>query len=195
MNAKSIILVLMGGMLAMGCGVAGTSSSASTSQPQVQAQRNQTSATPAQSASSFKPDYAFEQPEVDASGFESAQELVKRMESKPSTLSLKEYYAASKAYEPGSEGFNKVYETAAKYYPNDEIVNVNRANAKMQAGDTVGAKTFLDKAGEGAAAVYSRGVWYAKRGNIQQAVPYFRKADGMGYPKATAAIRALAGAR
>jgi len=189
MNAKSIIAALMGGVLVMGCGV--SAPVASTSQPQTQSQ-SKPAVSSSQNVYSFKADYAFEQPEVDASQEASAQELVKKMETSPSTLSLKEFYAASKAYEPGSAGFNKVYETAAKYFPNDETVNLNRASAKMQADDTVGAKPFLDKAGDGAAAVYSRGVWYAKRGNFQQAVPYFRKADEMGYPKAASAIRAIA---
>ena len=194
MNAKIIISVLLGGMMVLGCG---TSTPVASSQPQTQGAQPQPQRKPAstQSSTTYKADFAFVQPEVDAARYAPAQKLLEAMEQNPSALSKNEYYAASKAYEPGSAGFNKVYETAVKYFPGDEMVNLNRANARMQANDTVGAKAFLDKAGESAAAVYSRGVWYALRGSLQQALAYFSKAEEMGYPKAAAAVRALVGSK
>lgn len=194
MKARTIFSALLGGMLVAGCGISAPVSTSSQTQTPVQRKAPAPQSTNTGTASS-KVELAFVQPEVDASQYASAQELIQKMEQNPSAMSRNEFFAASKAYSPGSAGFNKVYETAVKYFPNDETVNLNRASALMQAGDTAGAKPYLDKAGESADAVYSRGVWYFKRGNVQQAVPYFRKADEMGFPKASAAIRAIATAR
>lgn len=194
MKARTIFSALLGGMLVAGCGISAPVSTSSQTQTPVQRKAPAPQSTNTGTASS-KVELAFVQPEVDASQYASAQELIQKMEQNPSVMSRNEFFAASKAYSPGSAGFNKVYETAVKYFPNDETVNLNRASALMQAGDTAGAKLYLDKAGESADAVYSRGAWYFKRGNVQQAVPYFRKADEMGYPKASAAIRAIATAR
>ena len=194
MKERTIFSALLGGMLVAGCGISAPVSTSSQTQTPVQRKAPAPQSTNTGTASS-KVELAFVQPEVDASQYASAQELIQKMEQNPSVMSRNEFFAASKAYSPGSAGFNKVYETAVKYFPNDETVNLNRASALMQAGDTAGAKPYLDKAGESADAIYSRGVWYFKRGNVQQAVPYFRKADEMGYPKASAAIRAIATAR
>ena len=180
----------MGGMLALGCGVSAPVSNTQTQQSQPQ---RKPSSQPG--VYSFKADFAFTQPEVDASKYAPASALLQQMEQNPSVLSKNEYYAASSAYEPGSASFNKVYETAVKFYPNDEMVNLNRANALMQADNVLGAKDYVDKAGDGPAAIYTRGVWYALRGNFQQAITYFKKADEMGYPKAAAALRALVGSK
>ena len=193
MKARMIVSALLGGMLVMGCGVMGPVSSTS-SQTQAQPQRKP-AATQNQTTTSSKFEFAFVQPAVDATKYASAQELQQRMAQSPSSLSLNEFYAASLSSTPGSSSFNKVYEAAVKVFPADNTCNLNRASALMQAGDTAGAKAYLDKAGEGAEAVYSRGVWYALRGNIQQAVPFFSKANDMGYPKAEAAIRTIATSR
>ena len=196
MKARTIISAILGGMLVMGCGISAPVTT--TIQTQTPVQRKAPvpqSAGTGTNTNSTKVELAFVQPEVDASQYASAQELLQKMEQNPSGMSREEFYAASKAYTPGSAGFNKVYETAVKYFPNDETINLNRASALMQAGNTEGAKLYLDKAGESAEAVYSRGVWYLNRGNVQQSVPFFRKADEMGYPKASAAIRAIASAR
>lgn len=191
MNIKALLGLVLAAMLACACGSTAVSTTSS-SQPQTQGAQPQRKPASTPSSSSYKADFAFVQPEVDAAKYSPAQKLLETMEQNPSALSKNEYYAASKAYEPGSAGFNKVYETAVKYFPGDEMVNLNRANARMQANDTMGAKAFLDKAGESAAAVYSRGVWYALRGSFQQALAYFSKAEEMGYPKAASAIRAIA---
>ena len=196
MKVGTILSFILGGMLVMGCGISAPVTT--TTQTQTPVQRKAPvpqSAGTGTNTNSTKVELAFVQPEVDASQYASAQELLQKMEQNPSGMSREEFYAASKAYTPGSAGFNKVYETAVKYFPNDETINLNRANALMQAGNTEGAKLYLDKAGESAEAVYSRGVWYLNRGNVQQSVPFFRKADEMGYPKASAAIRAIASAR
>jgi len=196
MKIKGLVGLFLAGIVACACGSTAVSTSTS-SNPQTQSSQPQPQRKPSssQGTNSFKADFAFVQPEVDASRYAPAQALLETMEQNPSALSKSEFFAASKAYEPGSATFNKVYETAVKYFPNDETVNLNRANARMQANDTLGAKSFLDKAGESAAAVYSRGVWYALRDNFQQALTYFYRAEEMGYPKAAAAVRALVGSK
>ena len=194
MRVHIILSAILGGMFVMGCGVSApvtTTTTQTQSQPQRKAPAPQSTSTGTNTNAS-KVELAFVQPEVDASQYASAQELLQRMEQTPSAMGKNEFFAASKAYTPGSAGFNKVYQTAVQFFPNDETINLNRASALMQAGDTVAAKPYLEKAGESAEAVYSRGVWYLNRGNVQQAVPFFRKADEMGYPKASAAIRVIA---
>lgn len=76
----------------------------------------------------------------------------------PAKLSLREFFNLSTAYEPGTEEFNNVFEVAALIYPNNEIANLNAANAAMGVGDLSKAERYLAKAGNSPEADYAREV-------------------------------------
>ncbi len=97
------------------------------------------------------------------------QEILKLVYSKPQNLSLNEFFLAAKALEPGSQEYDYVFETAARMYPDSEIANLNAANAAMQARTYETAARYLAKAGDGADAVYARGILAALQGNYDKA--------------------------
>lgn len=64
----------------------------------------------------------------------------------PRQLSLDEMYRVAQTYEPGSEEFNEVFETAVRVFPNDPVSNLNAANIALVRKDAVAARAYLDKA-------------------------------------------------
>lgn len=75
---------------------------------------------------------------------EEAKEVLK---TKPQQLSLDELFMVAQTYQPGSQAFNDVMETAVRLFPSDPIANLNAAINRINAGDADGAKMYLDKAG------------------------------------------------
>ena len=71
-----------------------------------------------------------------------AKELVKTA---PQRLSLEEMFAVAQTYQPGSEDFNHVFDVAVRMYPDDEIANLNAANALLEQGRAEEALKYLDK--------------------------------------------------
>ena len=90
--------------------------------------------------------------------YSDVEEIKRILRTKPQKLSLDEFYLAAQSYEPGSEEFSEVFETAVRMYPDDETANLNAANTALQRRDTVAAARYLDKAGGTPEAVYARGV-------------------------------------
>ena len=84
-------------------------------------------------------------------------------------------------FEPGSEDFVKVFETAVQMYPNDPVANLNAANVAMAEGNFRQADKHLDKAGDSPEATYARGVYYIATGNYDEAEKALKsaKADGI----------------
>ena len=73
---------------------------------------------------------------------EEAKEVIKR---RPQNLSLNEMYAVANTYEPGSQEFNDVFETAVRLFPEAIAAQVNAAVAALGRGDTVSAERYLQK--------------------------------------------------
>lgn len=84
---------------------------------------------------------------------EEAKQIIK---TKPQQLSLNEMFLVAQTYEPGSEEFNDVMETAVRMYPDNPTANFNAACARFNAGDMDGAKRYLDKAGNSPEAQQAR---------------------------------------
>lgn len=94
---------------------------------------------------------------------EEAKEIIK---TKPQQLSQEEMFKVAQTYEPGSEEFNEVMETAVRMFPNSETANLNAAVTRLNAGDADAAKPYLDKAGKSKAAQAARQVYeQLKTGN------------------------------
>lgn len=120
--------------------------------------------------------------------FSSADEIRPLVVSQPQKLSLQEFYLAAQGMEPGSEEFNKVFETAVRVYPDDETANLNAANTAMAEGDLPSAARYLDKAGNTPQAVYARGIYAVLTENYAEAKALLQEAQRAGIAQASEAL-------
>jgi tetratricopeptide (TPR) repeat protein len=98
----------------------------------------------------------------------------------------------AQTYEPGSEKFNELFETAVRMYPDDAVANLNAANSALLKGDYRSALRYLDKAGDMPEAVYTRGALEVYMGNDDAAKAYFEKALELGVAEAEVALAEVA---
>ena len=126
--------------------------------------------------------------EYEIRGFQDVKEIAEIYKTQPQKLSLNELYMLAGQYDPGSEEYNDIFETAVKLYSGDETANLNAANAALQRGDYVYAEKYLKKAGNSAAAEYTRGTYQALKGNYDDALTYFKSAQSKGESRAADAI-------
>ena len=116
--------------------------------------------------------------------FSDADEIKRIMAERPQKLSLNEFYLVAGQYEPGTDEFTDVFQTAVRMFPNDETANLNAANAAIRRDDFGTARRYLDKAGDSAEAVYARGALAVREGDYDTACCYLNKAKGMGLEQA-----------
>lgn len=116
--------------------------------------------------------------------FSDAEEIKRIMAEQPQKLSLNEFYLVAQGYEPGTDEFSDVFETAVRMFPNDETANLNAANAAMRRGDLAGAERYLAKAGDTPEAVYAQGALAIRREDYDTARRYLKKAKEMGLEQA-----------
>ena len=101
--------------------------------------------------------------------FTDLDEIREMLATAPQKLSLNEMFLLAQSYEAGSEEYNNVFETAVRMYPNDEVANLNAANAAMQRNDLPSAEKYLSKAGDTAEVTYAKGVLSALKGDYATA--------------------------
>ena len=116
--------------------------------------------------------------------YEDPQEILEMVETHPEDLSLEEFYIAASALKPGSLQFIEVNRAALERFPEDEIANLNAANAEMEAGNMAKAAQLLKKAGNSPEANYARGVYYCLLGEYNSAKPYVDAAAEAGIQEA-----------
>lgn len=116
--------------------------------------------------------------------FSDADEIRRIMAERPQKLSLNEFYLVAGQYEPGTNEFTDVFQTAVRMFPNDETANLNAANAAIRRDDFGTARRYLDKAGDSAEAVYARGALAVREGDYDTACCYLNKAKEMGLEQA-----------
>lgn len=124
--------------------------------------------------------------------FSKVEEIKRIMAEQPQKLSLNEFYLVAGKYEPGTDEFTEVFETAVRMFPNDEIANLNAANAAIRRDDFTTARRYLDKAGDSAEAVYARGALAVREKDYEAARRYLNKAKEMGLEKAGKTLDELA---
>ncbi|MCC8172446.1 MAG: DUF3868 domain-containing protein [Parabacteroides sp.] len=112
------------------------------------------------------------------------EEGKKVLRTAPQQLSLNELFLIAETYPAGSREFNEVFETAARYYPDNVAANNNAAAAALLEGDPQKARRYLDRTGEAAAAQNNRGVWLLMEGHIPEAKACFEKAKAYGSKEA-----------
>lgn len=123
--------------------------------------------------------------------FNKVEEIKRIMAEQPQKLSLNEFYLVAGKYEPGTDEFTDVFETAVRMFPNDEIANLNAANAAIRRNDFATARRYLNKAGDSAEAVYARGALAIREKDYDTARRYLGKAKEMGLEKATLTLEEL----
>lgn len=116
--------------------------------------------------------------------YSDVDEIEQIMYTRPQKLSLNEFYLVAQKYEPGTDGFTEVFETAVRMYPADEAANLNAANAAMRRGDNTAAGRYLAKAGNSPEAVYARGALAIRMEDYDTARRYLREAMELGISQA-----------
>lgn len=116
--------------------------------------------------------------------FSEMEEIKRIMAEQPQKLSLNEFYLVAGKYEPGTDEFTDVFQTAVRMFPNDETANLNAANAAIRRDDFETARKYLDKAGDSPEAVYARGALAVRERDFDTACRYLSKAKEMGLEKA-----------
>jgi len=124
-------------------------------------------------------------------GYSDAEEIERIMRSQPQKLSLNEFYIVAQKYEPGTDEFTEVFETAVRMYPDDETANLNAANAAMRRGDNFDAARYLAKAGDSPEAVYARGALAVRMEDFDTARRYLREAESLGVEQAGKTLEQL----
>ena len=121
----------------------------------------------------------------DIRGFnvDEAKEIIK---TRPQNLSLQEMFAVAQTYEAGSEDFNRVFDIAVRMYPDDEVANLNAANALLERKEAEQALKYLQKAGNSPQADNARGVALILLERYDEAKPYLQRATQAGIREAEA---------
>lgn len=122
-------------------------------------------------------------------------EAKRLMDTRPQMLSLQEMYNVAQTYEPGSDAFNDVFDTAVRMFPNDPVANLNAANSALQRNDTILAERYLQKAGTSGEAVLARGILAMLKGDTADAEALMRTAQAMGVTAAAANLEQVLGAK
>ncbi len=117
-------------------------------------------------------------------GYSDLEEIKNVMHTNPGKLSLNELYLLAQSYEPGTEEFSEVFDMAVHLYPDDEIANLNAANASLKARDYEKAEKYLEKAGQTGEAEYARGLYSYMTGDLSAAKEHFTAAENAGITQA-----------
>jgi len=123
--------------------------------------------------------------------FSDPVEIRRVMQTQPQKLSLNEFYLVAREYEPGSDEFTEVFETAVRMYPDDPVANLNAANAAMRRGDNAVAARYLAKAGDSPEAVYARGALAVRMEDYEAALRLLDQARSLGVKQAEVTLREL----
>lgn len=107
--------------------------------------------------------------EYEIHSFSDVEHIKELVKTRPQKLNLEEFYMAAENLEPESPDFQEVFDVAVRMYPEDKIANLNAANVAMQRRDFRSAENFISRAGDGAEAVYARGVCSALQGDYAKA--------------------------
>ena len=129
--------------------------------------------------------------EYEIRSYTTPEEIEPVLKSAPQNLSLEEFYILALTYEPGSEEFNELFETAVRMYPEDQAANLNAANSAILRKNYSAAQKYLEIAGNMPEAVYTRGVLEAYMENKDSAKTYFEEALKLGVTQAEEALREI----
>lgn len=119
------------------------------------------------------------------------KEIIEVMKTQPKNLDMNEFFVAANEYEPGTDEFADVFETAVRLHPEDEIANLNAANAAMRRDDIKGAERYIEKAGNSPEVLYARGAIAIRKKDYDTARKYLQQAAAAGLEKAQTTLDEL----
>ena len=122
--------------------------------------------------------------------YNSLDEIRAAAKTKPQNLSPNEFYRLAQSIQSDKEQSMQLYRTAAKYYPNDPVANLNAATASLALGDYYAAAQFLTNAGDSPEAIFARGQLAALRGDFESAARLFNQIRNI-LPEAVQALNQL----
>lgn len=96
-------------------------------------------------------------------------EIRRVLKERPQNLSLNEFFLAANSYPVGSKEYDNVWETAVRYYPDNDIANLNAANSAMNESNIKYARALLSRVSDNPSATYARAVLDAIEGRYEQA--------------------------
>lgn len=122
------------------------------------------------------------------------EEGKKKIESNPKLLSLNEMFLIAASYPVNSDEFHRVFDIAAKTYPNSDIANINAAANALNSKDIDAAQNFLQKVVNHDDAAYRNnlGMLTAMQGKYDEAAVHFRKAIDGGNDEASKNLAEIA---
>ena len=122
--------------------------------------------------------------EYEIRSYSTPEEIEPVFRAAPQNLSQEEFYILAQSYEPGSELFNALFETAVRMYPDDPVANLNAANSAILKRDYRSALQYIEKAGNMPEAIYARGVLEVYMEDPEAAKPYLLEARKSGVTQA-----------
>lgn len=129
--------------------------------------------------------------EYEIKSYSTPEEIEAIHKTAPQNLSLEEFYILAQSYEPGSEDFNELFETAVRMYPEDHVANLNAANSAILRKDYASARKYLEIAYDLPEALYTRGVLEVYMDNKTAARPYLEEALKMGVTQAEEVLKEI----
>jgi len=108
------------------------------------------------------------------------QEAVEIFKKRPELLNLNELFMVASTMPEGSDEFIKVFDYAAKHFPDSPIAQYNRAAAGVKSGHYHHAAGLLEGIADNPISWNSLGVTYWHLGEHDKALEYFQKAAGAG---------------
>ena len=129
--------------------------------------------------------------EYEIRSYSDPEEIEKILLTAPQNLSLEEFYILAQTYEPGSDEFDELFETAVRIYPDDPVANLNAANSAILRNDFKRATRYLERAGDRPEAFYTRGALEVFREDYQSARTYLEEALAGGIEQAEEALNEI----
>jgi len=115
------------------------------------------------------------------------EEARRMVSERPDLLSLQEMYKVAGSYEKGSADYERVMETAARYFPEEPAVLNDRALDALGRDDAAAAVGMLEGSGlteKNPSLLNTLGVAYARSGEMHEAERTFRRAAEQGSDEA-----------
>lgn len=130
--------------------------------------------------------------EYEIRSYSTPAEIEAILRTAPQNLSLEEFYILAQTYEPGSEAFNELFDTAVRMYPDDQVANLNAANSAILRKDYRNALRYIEKAGDLPEAIYARGALEVYMEDFEAAKPHLEAARKLGITQAGVVLREIA---
>ena len=123
--------------------------------------------------------------------YATVEELLEVYKSTPERMRPVDFQRIAAVYPTGSDEYKEIMLKAVEIHPTDPKSNLNAATIAMQEGDLAKAAEYLDRAGDSAEAVYTRGTLAGMQGDLDRAAQYFSSAAALGLGSANEQIEGI----